>query len=68
MHTNAFSSKQILACAHDFYNFFSISYEHQKTSFAHTTKKSYRHQKDENGSDGDSSAPDTGYGSNCIAS
>ncbi len=32
-------------------------------SFAHTTKKSYRHQKNEDGSDGDASAPDTGYGS-----
>ena len=37
-------------------------------SFAHTTKKSYRHQKNEDGSDGDGSAPDTGYGSSCIAS
>jgi hypothetical protein len=37
-------------------------------SFAHTTKKSYRHQKNEDGSDGDGSAPDTGYSSSCIAS
>ena len=35
--------------------------------FAHTTKKSYRHQKNEDGSDGDGSASDTGYGSSCIA-
>jgi len=52
VHTNGFSPKQLLACAHkrvpskkilafahDFYNFFTISYENQKTSFAHTTKK-----------------------------
>ena len=39
MHTNAFPSKKILAFAHDFYNFFTISYENQKTSFAHTSKK-----------------------------
>jgi len=39
VHTNGFSPKQILACAHDFYNCFTISYEHQKTYFAHTVKK-----------------------------
>jgi len=37
-------------------------------SFAHITKKSYRHQKNEDGSDGDGLAPDTGYGSSFIAS
>jgi len=51
VHTNGFSSKQILACAHDFNNFFPLSYEHQKRLmhtqlknenimfFAHTAKK-----------------------------
>ncbi len=52
VHTNGFSPKQLLACAHkhvftkttyrlctELLHFFTISYEHQIMSFAHTTKK-----------------------------